>query len=115
MTNVEALFVCGQFEVQDILQQELNLVNPWCMFGHYQGDEDIFRLFLNNGPAIEVPYESPSGLPIGYARTRATPEPQGNMILTDENKNLTYYSTGIIDLHISTSLEYNNSFAMSLS
>jgi hypothetical protein len=33
------------------------------VLGHYQGDEDIFRLFLNNGPAIEVPYYSRSGLP----------------------------------------------------
>jgi hypothetical protein len=44
------------------------------VFGHYQGDEDIFPLFLNNGPAIEVPYNSYSGLPIGYARTGATPD-----------------------------------------
>jgi hypothetical protein len=44
------------------------------VFGHYQGDEDIFPLFLNNGPAIEVPYNSYSGLSIGYARTGATPD-----------------------------------------
>jgi hypothetical protein len=90
-----------------------------CVFGHYQGDEDIFHLFLNNGPAIEIPCDSRSGLPIRYAHTGATPEPHVNVILTDENQNLTsgktYYSTGIINLHISTSLEYNTSFTMSIS
>jgi hypothetical protein len=45
------------------------------MFGHYQGDEDIFRLFLNNSPGIEVLYDSHSGLPIGCAHRRDTKAP----------------------------------------
>jgi hypothetical protein len=69
------------------------------VFGDYQGDEDIFCLFHNNGPAIEVPYDPRSDLPIGYARTGATPEPQVNVILTDESQNLTSSQNILLDWH----------------
>jgi hypothetical protein len=44
-------------------------------FGRYEGDENEFRLFLNDEPIIYVPYDTISSLPIGYAKAGKSPEP----------------------------------------
>jgi hypothetical protein len=50
-------------------------------FGQYQGDEEIFRLILNDNPPIGIPYDIRSSLTIGYAMTVPDMQPQVNTVL----------------------------------
>jgi hypothetical protein len=57
-------------------------------FGQYQGDEESFRLILNDNPPIYKPYDIRSSLPIGYARTGPDLHPQVNTVLSSENQKM---------------------------
>jgi hypothetical protein len=81
-------------------------------FGQYQGDEESFRLILNDNPPIDITFEIISSLPIGYARTVTDMHPQVNTFLSIEKKNQihrNFYWTGTIDL-LTSILHESNKF-----
>ena len=58
--------------------------------GHYQGDENAFRICFNGCPELIVEYDERNHLPIGYARVgEPSRAPQVNLVLSNEdNQNL---------------------------
>jgi hypothetical protein len=68
-------------------------------FGQYQGDEEIFRLILNDNTPIDIPHDIISSLPIGYARTVPDLHPQFNIVLSIENQNMSDSQKLLLDWH----------------
>jgi hypothetical protein len=69
-------------------------------FGQYQGDEESFRLILNDNPPIDIPYDIRSSLPIGYASTGPDLHPQVNTVLSIENQNMSDSQKLLLDCTI---------------
>jgi hypothetical protein len=68
-------------------------------FGKYQGDEESFRLILNDNPPIDLPYDIRSPLPIGYARTGPELHQQVNTVISIENQNMSDSQKPLLDWH----------------
>jgi hypothetical protein len=68
-------------------------------FRQYQGDEESFRLILNDNPPIDIPYDIRSSLLIGYARTGPDLHPQVNTVLSIENQNMSDSQKLLLDWH----------------
>jgi hypothetical protein len=54
-------------------------------FGQYHGDEERFRLILNDNPPIDIPDDIRSSLTIGYERTGPDLHPQVTTVLFIDN------------------------------
>ena len=64
------------------------------MQGHYEGDQQSFRLCIQGSPMLIVEYDERNSLPIAYAMIgpvpTSIPDPQLNLsLLHDSNQNLT--------------------------
>jgi hypothetical protein len=68
-------------------------------FGQYKGDEESFRLILNDNPSIYIPYDIISSLPIGCAKTGPDMHPQVNTVLSIENQNMSDSQKLLLDWH----------------
>jgi hypothetical protein len=69
------------------------------IFGQYQGDEESFRLILNDNPPIDITYDIRSSIQIGYARTGPDLNPQVNTVLSTENQNMSDSQKLLLDWH----------------
>jgi len=76
-------------------QGKARLIFPQCIFnnhqgilGYYRGDEDKFSLHIGGLPAIEVPYNCSSDLPIAKVIPRLCGPSANFFLLTIDNNNL---------------------------